>query len=79
MTFADYWDRLKAATPGLQRDENRMTISVLNFRIAISRAYVAGRDEAQQDIERAAELRAADLTGDQGIMDVFKGIFGGGR
>ena len=75
MTFADYWDRLKTATPGLQRDENRMTLSVLNFRIAISKAYAAGRDEARQEIERTAN----ELTGDQGIMDVFKDIFGGKR
>ena len=75
MTFADYWDRLRAATPGLANDENRMTLSVLNFRIAISRAYAAGRDEARQEIERTAN----ELTGDQGIMDVFKDIFGGKR
>jgi len=75
MTFADYWDRLKNATPGLSNDENRMTISVLNFRLAISRAYAAGRDEARQDIERTAD----EFAGDPGIMDVFKGIFGGGR
>jgi len=75
MKFADYWDRLKAATPGLGNDENRMTITVLNFRIAISRAYAAGRDEARETIEQ----RADELTGDQGILDVFKGIFGGGR
>jgi hypothetical protein len=75
MTFAHYWDRLKAATPGLGDDENRMTISVLNFRLAISRAYAAGRDDALQGIERTAD----ELTGHQGIMDVFKGIFGGGR
>jgi hypothetical protein len=75
MTFAHYWDHLRAATPGLGNDENRMTLSVLNFRIAVSRAYAAGRDEAREAIER----RADDLTGDQGIMDVFNGIFGGGR
>jgi len=75
MTFAAYWDRLRAATPGLQRDEHRMTLSVLNFRIAVSRAYAAGRDEARKEIERTAD----ELTGDQGIMDVFKGIFGGKR
>jgi hypothetical protein len=75
MTFACYWDRLRAATPGLSNDETSMRISVLNFRLAISRAYAAGRDEARQHIERTAD----ELTGDQGIMDVFKGIFGDKR
>ena len=75
MTFANYWDRLKDATPGLRDDENRMTITVLNFRLAISKAYAAGRNEVEKEIESAAD----GFTGDQGIMDAFKGIFGGGR
>lgn len=73
MPFTHYWNRLMAATPGLSNDENRMAISVFNFKVAIARAYAAGRDEARQDIERTAK----QVTGNEGIMDVFNGIFGG--
>lgn len=72
MPFAAYWNRLTAATPGLGRDENRMTISVMNFRSAIRRAYEAG----QQDAADECDAPAVDK---RDFMDVFRDIFRGER
>jgi hypothetical protein len=70
MTFEDYWKRLTAATPGLTRHDNSMRISVLSFKIAVSKAYRQGRDDELE------ELRQRSGVDDNATLDFLNGIWG---
>lgn len=46
MSFSDYWYKLVSVNPNLKHDENKMELTVAEFRRCMKNAYKEGRDNS---------------------------------
>ena len=74
MTFEDYWIRLCKGTPNLRQGDNRMSMSVYEFRRMGRKLFEAGCQLAKDTWKAAEEF--GGVKNPDPISDLFRSILG---
>ena len=68
MTFTDYWESLKVKNPGLAEPENKMALTVEEFRKSLEMAFVKGFNQGSAGKRKSKSFD--DIFDD--MNDIFK-------